>query len=92
MGFANPACAFSLTPHLVRGDGMRQSTIIFGTLVFAFVIYITVRGQLPAYFSLFTGANVPVTGGGASEGKKAQSTFDKVFDKFDEYLNNIGAK
>lgn len=36
---------------------MRQSTIIFGTLLLAFVIYITLRGQLPAYLGLFTGAN-----------------------------------
>ena len=40
---------------------MRQSTIIFGTLLAAFVIYITLRGQLPDYFALFTGA--PSTSG-----------------------------
>ena len=34
---------------------MRQSTVIFGTLLAAFVIYITIRGQLPSYLSLFTG-------------------------------------
>jgi hypothetical protein len=32
---------------------MKQSTVIFGTLMFAFVMYITLRGQLPAYLDLF---------------------------------------
>lgn len=32
---------------------MSQSNIIFGALIFAFVIYITVRDQLPNYFALF---------------------------------------
>lgn len=43
---------------------MRQSTLIFGALIFAFVIYITMRGQLPAYVDLFrksSGASAPVT-------------------------------
>lgn len=37
---------------------MRQSTVIFGTLLLGFVIYVTIRGQLPAYMSIFTGAQV----------------------------------
>lgn len=32
---------------------MRQSTVIFASLIFAFVIYITVRGQLDDYIDLF---------------------------------------
>lgn len=32
---------------------MRQSTIIFGSLSAAFIIYITVRGQLEDYKALF---------------------------------------
>lgn len=41
---------------------MKQSNIIFATLLAAFVIYVTIRGQLPAYFSLFTGGGAaPVT-------------------------------
>lgn len=33
---------------------MRQSTIIFGSLLFAFIIYITLLGQLPSYLGLFS--------------------------------------
>lgn len=36
---------------------MRQSTVIFGVLIFAFVVYITMRGQLPAYLALFSSSN-----------------------------------
>ena len=32
---------------------MRQSNVIFGTLIFAFIVFITMRGQLPAYLDLF---------------------------------------
>lgn len=31
---------------------MSQSTVIFGVLIFAFVLFITVRGELPAYMSV----------------------------------------
>ncbi len=33
---------------------MSQSNLIFGTLLLAFIIYITSRGQLPEYIRLFT--------------------------------------
>lgn len=32
---------------------MRQSNVIFGVILFAFVMYVTMRGQLPAYLDLF---------------------------------------
>lgn len=31
---------------------MNQSTVIFGVLIFAFVVFITTRGELPAYMSV----------------------------------------
>lgn len=34
---------------------MRQSTVIFGTLLLAFIVYITLRDQLPEYLALFKG-------------------------------------
>lgn len=52
---------------------MRQSNVIFGVLIFAFVIYITLRGQLPAYLSLFTGANTPANDTN-NENKSADKT------------------
>lgn len=30
-----------------------QSNVIFGTIILAFVVYITMRDQLPAYLDLF---------------------------------------
>lgn len=52
---------------------MRQSTLTFGVLLFIFVVYITVRGQLPAYLSLFkrktgSGSTTTSLGGGGSFG------------------------
>lgn len=32
---------------------MKQSTIIFGVIIFLFVVYITMRGDLPKWFELF---------------------------------------
>lgn len=32
---------------------MSQSSVIFGTLIFAFVIYVTSRGMLPRFIDLF---------------------------------------
>jgi len=31
---------------------MNQSTAIIGVLIFAFIVFITVRGELPAYLSV----------------------------------------
>lgn len=44
---------------------MKQSTIIFGAILFAYVVYITMRGQLPAFLDLFSSA--------PSSGKKGKA-------------------
>ena len=70
---------------------MRQSTAIFGTLILAFVIYITLRGQLPRYLSLFTGANVGGTNTGSnSKGGKASDGLGSVLDYGQHILDNLG--
>jgi hypothetical protein len=38
---------------------MSQSTIVFFFLLFAYVIYITQRGELPAYLALLYGGGTP---------------------------------
>lgn len=47
-----------------------QSTIVFFFLITAFLIYITQRGELPAYLALLYGGGTPsptpATGGGAT--------------------------
>jgi hypothetical protein len=53
---------------------VRQSTIIFGTLLAAFVIYITLRGQLPDYLALFTKAAPSNT-----ETKEAEQTSKPLY-------------
>jgi hypothetical protein len=49
MGQFYPGCAVN------QRLKMRQSTIIFGTILVAFVMYITLRGQLNSYLGLFSG-------------------------------------
>lgn len=45
---------------------MRQSNVIFAALLFAFIVYITVRGQLPSYLALFTRKGSEANGKGSS--------------------------
>ena len=40
---------------------MGQSTVIFGTLLFAFIVFITVRGELPKYMGFFFGKTIKKT-------------------------------
>lgn len=34
------------------GESLNQSSAMFGALVIAFIVYITVRGQIPAYLAV----------------------------------------
>lgn len=49
---------------------MKQSTVIFGVLIFAFVVFVTMRGDLPSWLALFHAkapaptVQQPSTGGG----------------------------
>jgi hypothetical protein len=36
---------------------MSQTAVIFGSLFVAFVVYVTLRGQLPAYAAVFLGGS-----------------------------------
>lgn len=60
----------------------RQSTVIFGTLLFAFFIFITVRGDLPEWISLFskTGEHTSATiqDQQAAAPKKSGGIFGKI--------------
>ena len=72
---------------------MRQSTVIFGTLLAAFVIYITIRGQLPSYLSLFTGATTePVApkNSTTNDNKGSSGNSGSVVDKATSLLNQFG--
>ena len=65
---------------------MRQSTIIFGTLLFSFIVYITLRGQMPEYLGLFTAkaksaqsaATTPQSSGSSGGGKSAIELADSA--------------
>lgn len=53
---------------------MSQSSVIAGALVIAFLMFITVRGELPQYIDLFTVKRRPQktktsNGGGKSDGE-----------------------
>lgn len=60
---------------------MRQSTIIFGAIVFAFIVYITLRGQLQSYLSLFTkksGETLEAGASNAGDDVNAASRVDEI--------------
>ncbi len=46
---------------------MRQSNVIFGTILLAFIVYITMRGQLPAYLDLFKKGKPTSSSSGSSK-------------------------
>jgi len=60
---------------------MRQSNVIFGAIVFAFLVYITTRGQLPAYLGLFRSRGG--SGGGGGNTVVATDFSPDVFDATD---------
>lgn len=47
---------------------MQQSNVIFGFIAVAFVVFITMRGELPTYIQLLRGGGQTVTGAGGSSG------------------------
>lgn len=77
---------------------MRQSTVIFGGLLAAFVIYITVRGQLPGYLNLFSSNSgiASSTSTPKTEASVTQSTGIKpqlppeIARRVDEAFRNMG--
>jgi len=63
---------------------LRQSNIIFGAILFAFIVYITIRDQLPSYLDLFNSKpKVTSNGGGggtsSSKIKSVGSDLTKLF-------------
>jgi hypothetical protein len=67
---------------------MKQSTILFGSLIFAFFFYITVKGQLAQYMSLFTGApSAPV-----NETKDSAEINSEKESGFDSFMKNFGVE
>lgn len=64
---------------------MRQSTVIFSALVFVFVVYITLRGQLPAYFSLFSSNKFSAASGGNAD-KTPSSNNNSVFGPYKDLV------
>lgn len=84
---------------------MRPSTLTFGVLLFVFVVYITVRGQLPAYIALFKRKSAGGTttssssGGGGSFGgagvsgswdTSSNTTSNNSFQSSEDTLTSIG--
>jgi len=69
---------------------LRQSNIIFAALLFAFIIYITIRGQLPSYLALFSGkgasssapTKTPTSSSSTGQNKDPIDTALAVYDKF----------
>lgn len=47
---------------------MQQSNAIFGALFIAYVVYITIKGELPTYITLLKGGDTTAAAGGSSTG------------------------
>ena len=69
---------------------MRQSTVIFGVMIFAFVVYITMRGQLPDYLALFSSgkSSTASTNSAASNSEKSKGT--SILDETQSFLKDYG--
>lgn len=65
---------------------MKQSTVIFGALVFGFVVYITLRGQLPAYLGLFNSSKTSVASGGNADKTPTSNSNPNPFGEFGQYV------
>lgn len=54
---------------------MRQSTLTFSVLLFMFIVFITVRGQLPAYLALFKSKKVSSNTSGSGSSSAGGGSF-----------------
>jgi hypothetical protein len=70
---------------------MRQSNVIAAALAIGFIVFITLRGELPDYFRLFIPKNVQAKpagsdsgGGEGSGGLEVLEPFDKAKGYFDQ--------
>ena len=53
-------------PAQVVTSSISQSNLIFALILFAFVVFITMRGKLPQYLQALVGTNAAPAGAGAS--------------------------
>lgn len=63
---------------------MQQSNVIFATLLIAFVVFITVRGELPTYLSLLRGAG----GGSGAASNTPLATGQNLLNQAQTELNS----
>lgn len=73
--------------------GLSQSDKLFGALLIAFIVYITVRGQLPApsgYLGIFTHNSAPTSSSPASTASNAVSTATSIFSGITNALGVFG--
>lgn len=54
---------------------MNQTSAIAASLIIAFLVFVTVRGELPAYLSVFTGSSPTPTNTVAGAVKETASNF-----------------
>ena len=52
---------------------MNQTSVIAAALIIAFIVFITVRGELPGYLSVFTGTAPPATSTASTTGAIAET-------------------
>jgi len=64
-----------------------QSNVIFASLLIAFIIFITVKGELPTYLGFLLGGSTPSTGQNGGSGSDAASIAGSVGNSTPTQLN-----
>lgn len=67
---------------------MQQSNFIFGMILIAFIVFITVRGELPTYLSLLRGSGNSTTANNVSDTPVEKT--GNVLDSAEMSLENAG--
>lgn len=57
---------------------MQQSNVIFGALTVAFIVFVTLRGELPEYLSLLRGSSSLASASGSAGGASLGDTVDNT--------------
>lgn len=70
---------------------LSQSDKVFGALLIAFVIYVTVRGQLPGYMALFTKKAPASSGSSTSSGSGSSTSSGNPLDFISNLLNGANS-
>lgn len=67
---------------------MQQSNFIFGVILIAFIVFITVRGELPDYISLLRGQKIGDVSVGQAQQVSGSGILDQGASLLDSAISN----